>query len=219
MIKKTTGWFLDKLITLLDRKTGEREIRSFIEKYYARFQEKKPLAPKIQGDLQDLERIMVKLGWLNQSISAAGLEMQPGEINRDWLVLFENHQVMSKLGLAPGTGKYLDRLDAHPPSKFRALISATLEELLRHVEVRREKSFGKFVPGLPDNQKMLEKHDLCILFSKAACRHHDLRFLNAAFKLNEWHMKRYRRLLPNECLARFLLALAEQELCAKELLI
>ncbi len=94
----------------------------------------------------------------------------------------------------------------------------TLENLLRQVEVKRERSLRKFTREISTDQQKLERCDVSILFSRVARRRRDLRFLNAALKLNEWNMHEFKDAANDVCTARLLIALAEQEISAKELL-
>jgi len=64
-----------------------------------------------------------------------------------------------------------------------------------------------------------EKIAMAIFFSCYARRHEDLRFLNAAFKLNEWLASDYKKMKGTALRLYFLKALAEQEISAKELLV
>jgi len=57
---------------------------------------------------------------------------------------------------------------------------------------------------------------VAVLFARAARRRGDLRFLNAAFKLNDWAYPVHRRIRPGPRLARYLLSLAEQETAVSE---
>jgi hypothetical protein len=86
------------------------------------------------------------------------------------------------------------------------------------VEVKRQNALRKFSPILPTEAQWLERCDVSILFSRIARRRGDLRFLNAAFKMNEWYLKELRSLNMDTVQVRLLLALAEQELSAGELL-
>ena len=95
---------------------------------------------------------------------------------------------------------------------------ACMENLLRHVEVKRRQALRKFSPILSIEAQCLERCDVSILFSRFARRRGDLRFLNAALKMNEWYLKEVRSLNMDMVQVRLLLALAEQELSARELL-
>jgi hypothetical protein len=219
MIRKAAGWFLDKLISWMEKKERRVDARSFVEEHYTKFLKDISLTPGVRRDLHKLESLMVRLGWLQITTFSDYFIKEEQVIDADWLEKFESHQVISKGILVAGTGKYLDYLDEHPSPKNKLLVSTTLEDLLRHTEVKREQSFARFRTDLSKGQIDLERHTISILFSQAACRHNDLRFLNAAFKLNEWRMKDRIYRSNKENLARYMLALAEQELAAKELLV
>ncbi len=59
---------------------------------------------------------------------------------------------------------------------------------------------------------------IAILFARAARRRGDLRFLNAALKINDWAYSPHRRIRPGPRRGRYLLSLAEQEMALAEAL-
>lgn len=118
--------------------------------------------------------------------------------------------VLSKGVLARGTGAALYSLDCHGVE--RPFVDANLESLLRHVEVKRRQALQKISPAVEEDELWLERQDVAILFISATARRQDLRFLNAALKLNDWSYREYTKRRRNvSSKARFLLALAEQE--------
>lgn len=114
-------------------------------------------------------------------------------------------KIVTGRGVAPGTG---DSLLWH--FENGALLDAELETLLRHVEVKRRQCLQLDPPGAVEDF-WLERHAVAILFCRAARAHGDWRLLNAALKLNDWAFPAQRRLPAGDRLARYLLALAEQE--------
>jgi hypothetical protein len=135
-----------------------------------------------------------------------------------WLNSLTDGQVLQKNVLIAGTGQYLDLLAAQPGRGHGELVEANLEILLRHTEVKRRRCFSALRPPAPPEQLWFERHDIAILFCHQARRYGDLRFLNAAFKLNDWAFRRYRGCSDWKRLCRYLKALAEQEKAARELL-
>ena len=90
-----------------------------------------------------------------------------------------------------------------------------MECLLRHVEVRRKDSLPT-LPTLADPDRQLIRHDIALCFVTATRRWDDIRFLNAALKLNDWAYRSYRRGSITQPLSRYLLALTECELALIE---
>jgi len=138
---------------------------------------------------------------------------------QEWAANLPGGKVVSKAGLQADTGTYLDALEREGRPEDQEFLLTSLESLLRHVEVRRKKCFPNLDPPSSPERLWLEKHDIAILFCRHACRTGDLRFLNAAFKLNDWAFKTHERRTPTKpCLARYRLALKEQERAVEELL-
>lgn len=96
---------------------------------------------------------------------------------------------------------------------------AEMEKTLRHVEVKRRQCFvSREAPRLTQTQLWVKRHKTAILFCRYARLHCDLRYLNAAFKLNDWAFRRYQHSHPSDAKSLYLAALQEQELTAQELL-
>jgi hypothetical protein len=83
-----------------------------------------------------------------------------------------------------------------------------LEGLLRHVEVRRKACLSLRRAENPMD-RWYEVHDTAILFARTALRLGDLRYLNAAMKLNDWALRVHRRSVPADLLVRFVLSVSE----------
>jgi len=58
---------------------------------------------------------------------------------------------------------------------------------------------------------------ISILFSRVSRRHHDLRFLNTAFKMNDWNYPIIKSAHTQKLLIIYLLALTEQEISSVEM--
>ena len=139
---------------------------------------------------------------------------------RVWRSALRPKGVLDAGKFAPGAGRFLDTLDALGDPSDQAFALEQSERLMRHVEVRREFALSQSFLDLPAAQLLLERWDVAILFSRISARHRDLRFLNTAFKLNDWSLRRLSRRtgsLDADHRARFLLSLAEQESAAGEL--
>ena len=212
MLKKIMGGLLAWLADRLDHTVKQEDVRTFIQNQYRRLHVKKTLPLEIEQDLALTAAILVELGWLN---GPAGQlehvkEMScPYGLDVEWF---------GKRGLMPNAGKALDWLDTHASEQDQQVVHQVMEKLLRHVEVRRERSLRKFTDAVTLPQAWLERCDISILFSRFARRHNDLRFLNTALKMNEWYLKVYNSSANDTMTARFVLALAEQELSVRELL-
>ncbi len=118
----------------------------------------------------------------------------------------------------PGLASALDWMDAHGSADQKAFAALWLEKLLRHVEVRRKSCLPVLTASVFADQLWLERHAIAALFCRVARRHHDLRFLNAAFKLNDWAFTDPQSKSSPALLSAFLQALEEQETAARELL-
>ncbi len=97
-----------------------------------------------------------------------------------------------------------------------SILTDMLEHLLRHIEVRRRGCFQQRFWQREDSWSM--RHRAALLLSEYALRVKDLRFLNAALKLNDWAFPRYRRGSSRKNLPLYLAALHSQECAVRELL-
>lgn len=96
-------------------------------------------------------------------------------------------------------------------------IRPLLDALLRHVEIRRKRSLQLSADQRP-SQRWFEVHDSAILLARSARTYMDLRYLNAALKLNDWALPVHRRSVPADLLARYLLAVSEVRLAVEKML-
>lgn len=116
----------------------------------------------------------------------------------------------------PGAGQHLDVLAAAGDPQDAGLVANGFESLLRHVETRRRSALT--LRNSHDHREgWLEKHHVAVALSRHSCRTRDLRWLNAALKLNDWAFPVHQRLRPSLQLAHYLRAVAEQEAAAREL--
>ena len=139
------------------------------------------------------------------------------EIQR-WIDSVPKGKVVTAKRLVAGSGRWLDSIGAADDRHPRPFLLTSIESLLRNVEVRRRRALEPVDPQADGEQSWLEKHDVAILLARHSRRTADLRMLNATFKLNDWAFSKHRRLGGGRTLARYLFALAEQELAARELL-
>ena len=218
MIKRLTGRLLEKLAALFSHETSREDIEGYVCGQYRRFQKKGHLSPACLADLAELSGLMNDLGWLEGEKDKVGKKEGDTRVDIRWMEQFKNKKIFSRGALLPGSGKALDLLDESDRGKDKTLVADTMEKLLRHVEVKREKSLNKFAEEIGERQVWLERLDVSLLFSRAARRHRDLRFLNTSLKMNEWYLRQIKPSALDEVNARLLLALAEQEKSAGELL-
>lgn len=209
MTKQGMGHMLDGLLRSFDQEVNVEDLRAAVEDGYHRLACEGNLPQEVRQDLRLLENLMVSLGWQTYGSPAKLENRQPSAT--DFGDLDIEHCFVRGI-LRPGCGRYLDLISSIGPQA-----DALMERLLRHVEVKRQKALRKFAPDLSAEAQWLERCDVSILFSHYARRRKDLRFLNAALKMNEWYLKESQR-GTDAVQARLLLALAEQELSAGELL-
>jgi hypothetical protein len=112
----------------------------------------------------------------------------------------------------------LDWLAEHGDTAAKALVNDNLERLLRHVEVKRKDALVAQQDKLDVDALWLERHAVAVLFCHQAIRSHDLRFLNAALKLNDWAFPYYQKPVSEIRLAGYVQALTVQEQATQELL-
>lgn len=193
------------------------QVENFVKQSWARIQ-------VIPGDALGSERKRIgdnlnSLGWVPEvPAETAEVDMERStntEKALDWLRGRPDEKVIQRGMVSSGCGLNLDALLNAGLAKQ---IYANMEDLLRHVEVRREKCLQDFSPSLSDRERWLERLDICILFSRWSRGQNDLRFLNAVFKLHDFWFSRLKNSRDANVFSRFCLSLAEQELSAKEML-
>jgi hypothetical protein len=133
-----------------------------------------------------------------------------------WLTRLGDQKIISRAGLAIGTGAALTTFLVQPASARSFSLESTMEALLRHIETRRQSGLS-LSPASEGSDPWMEWLAVAILFSRASRLWSDLRFLNAAVKLNDWGYPSHRHLRLGPRLARYLLSLAEQEAAYEEL--
>jgi len=218
MMRKVLARLLESCAKRLEGFTPPEEIKTTILKGVFELRIPDNADAKLQKEMDDLKALLWQLGWLKEEqivLTEAHPLLKPDE---NWRALLDQERIFDAQGWQGGSaGKLLCLLEESDPLVQQA-IKRTMEALLRHVEVKRQKSLQKFQPPLARPQQRLERHAISILFSRYARQKSDLRFLNAALKMNEWFAKQDPRktsMLEKVCRLR---ALAEQELSARELL-
>lgn len=218
-----TGIF--KLISFLIRQFDgyltSAEIKTFVLKKYYSIRQKEPKAELMLSDLERVKDNLITLGWIegkkvipNQK-QGTNKKISPEAV--EWVNCLEDGKVINQGIVANGTGVNLDLLD-ECSEDLKGFTAEVLESLLKHVEVKRKKALKTFSQDFSDGNMLLEGAAISILFSRAARRHMDLRFLNAALKINDWYYPKVRIAVDGKTLIYYLLALTEQEISAVELL-
>jgi hypothetical protein len=137
-----------------------------------------------------------------------------GQIDK-WRKTFLDRPPRWQVAVEPGMiGKLSVLLDDDPAAQDGDL-HPVVESLLRHVELRRERALERIKAWGPE-PFWLERHEAAILLAAATRRSHDPRYLNAAFKLNDyaWRAHRHFRLDPRH--VKYLRSLAEAELALRK---
>ena len=165
------------------------------------------------------ERIQAFLSAHTDAVKAnpAFSEMDAG-IAADWHKSLPDGKPFTKDAFVPGLASVLEWMDAHGAKDQKAFATTWLEKLLRHVEVRRKACLPALTLPVSPDQLLLERYAIAALFCRVARRHHDLRYLNAAFKLNDWAFANAQSKSSPVLLSAFLHALEEQETTIRELL-
>lgn len=136
---------------------------------------------------------------------------------RSWLSSLGREALVVRSVVRKDAGRMLDLLDCDTPHASQQRISRYFETLLRHVEVKRVQCLSQFTPAVDDRvERVLQYLDVAILFSRHARRARDIRFLNAALKLNDWAIYGDVPQADPVVDARLLLSLAEQEFAYTE---
>jgi len=216
VIRRFTAALIDAVLRRLDRSASAADQYTCLRNPLLTFarQPQKWDAPT-QNDLYQAWQSAAEMGVLSGDQPFTGGRPWPYVSLDDaklWFAALPGGKPFAKAGFSAGLGQCLDVLDSsgHPaaPDLF--------ERTLRHVEVKRQDCLSSPIGDAPTSL-WLERHDVTLAFCRVTRRHNDLRFLNAALKMTDWYAKRYRSAgsHPAES-ARFLLALAVQEACARE---
>lgn len=226
MIRETLVHICTTAESILKATPSAGEVRQVILETFSSLSSLGPdnITPTAGRDVALTAKLLGNLQWLtyvpayqSDSVVDSGLAVRACE----WREGLPAGGVLDGGKFAAGSGLFLDILDGQGASGDRLFALDAAERLLRHVEFKRQLALAQSFPDLQPNRLMTERCDVAILFARAAVRHCDLRFLNAALKMNDWSLKRYgrrQRSLSVEQRARFMLSLAEQEFAAGALL-
>lgn len=206
---------------LLDGWVSSSKIKDFVIKKYFGLYLKTNEAENIWGELNELNKNLVSLGWINQSeVSKKDKSIHKKAIKLNtvhWLQKLENSRVINQGIIAKDAGVSLDLLDKSGED-LKGFTSRAIESLLKLVETKRKKALKAFSPNLTTEVILYEGLRISIMFSRVSRRNCDLRFLNTAIKMNDWYYPVFKSAHTGKLLMNYLLALTEQEITASEML-
>jgi hypothetical protein len=176
---------------------------------------------EISQDLWQFYEILLVLGWVKLQKNPFNAYSFKKQVLLPELMAWKKDlwdgKVIRTGIVKTGAGFYLDQADLNEAVFHDSFVSDNLESILKHIETRREESLQDFDPVVDGEGLWFERLDIVILLARAARRKKDPRFLNTAFKLNDWYYSKLKRKSTQPEMVRFLLALAEQEYTFKEL--
>ena len=227
MIRRLLAGILNFLIRWADDSVPNEELQKRLLRAFSialhRYQEDpSKFSARASADLAGTASDLAKAGLINQvptelqSLAAtANLDLGTA---RAWRSRLSENKMLIKSTFAVGSGEMLDALDEAGNEEENTFVSACLESLLRHVEVKRKKSLTLTFPVITGSDLFIERQRVILLFCRAASRRKDYRLLNAVFKLNDWSLKAFnpKRQNPDELCSQTR-ALAAAEACAREM--
>jgi hypothetical protein len=111
--------------------------------------------------------------------------------------------------LVSGAAVWFESAVAEQPADVG--VRSAAERLLRHVEVKRSNCLMSADQSLPIEQQCLDRYRCSVAFVRLSESTGDLRFLNAAMKINDWAIKSRQKLSAGQATAKLLLSVALQE--------
>ena len=217
MVSKITSFFVGSLKGCLPAS----KIKAFVLKKYDHLNNEQQIVWSSDRKLIELKTNMANLGWikLNEPLLSVkeSYEEDYGSKVYNWINDLKNGRIIDRGIIAKSAGANLDWLDDNNKdlNGFKAM---ALESILRIVEVKRKKIIDSFPREMTVDEKYQEGLMISILLCRASRRHADLRYLNAALKMNDWYYLIFRSKPLEKSLICYLLALTEQEISAAELL-
>ena len=197
------------------------EIKEFVLKKYYQLNIEPKKGERVDSELVELKTNLANLGWIELEEPVQSEKKNTDEDERSnvyqWFNNLKNSRIIDQGIIANGAGANLDWLD-EKNEDLNGFTSMALESILRIVEVKRKKILKAFSQELTSDEKIREGLRISILLSRASRRHDDLRYLNAALKMNDWYYPIFRSAVSGKSLIYYLLALTEQEKSAAELL-
>jgi hypothetical protein len=188
MIRRLIAWKLRLMIRLLDDSVPAEKLQAYLKAH----------APEI-GDVPTPNEFSKEavLNWIESIRKDNKKIWQEMDANQREMILFIDH--------------YGSRVQ-------KENILRVMELLLRHVEVKRKKSFIENEKNHRNSDQVWEKRfETSLLFCEFTKRHDDLRYINASIKINDWAFHHFRFKGKSQVRDKFLLALQIQEKLAKRL--
>lgn len=163
--------------------------------------------------------LLVELGYLDPvqpTVSVMRGDVLPTHNEAHaWMDELAGRMPVSRDGVPPGTSVMLASLLESEGASAGEFVIGCVERLLRHVELRRIQAFPS-TTGTRADDLWLEKHQAAILLARAAEILDDLRYLNAALKLNDLAYPAHRHFQNDLRHILYIRALAEQELALRK---
>ena len=206
------GSLVEALATRIEKAHTQEQISRYARNAYRRLSHD---LETLEDDAADDVRRAARLLSLDSSTRHPTNADHPDaslEPAMQWLGALGDDPVVVHSVVRKDAGRMLDVIDGSAPEAVRERIRVHLETLMRHVEVKREDCLSRFEPTVEDRtQRALQYLNVAILFSRRAKREMDIRFLNAALKLNDWAIYADFPQAGSVVDARLLLSVAEQE--------
>jgi hypothetical protein len=196
------------------------ETKGFVTNKYTILSLKKIETQNMREEFQKLKDNLITLGWIEKTEAVYKKKIKEGKLVSnaiEWINNLEDGKVINNGIIVTDSGVNLDMLDENKED-LKGITFKSIESLLKYVEVKRQKALKAFSHDFSHEKRIQAGLEISILFSRVARRHLDLRFLNAALKLDDWYFPYFKSTHDEKSLIYFLLALTEQEISATELL-
>jgi len=200
---------------------SDSETKEFILGKYGDLNFDQQKSGVFEKELFQIRMNLAALGWIELKDSFP-IEKKLNDRNGrsivyQWFTNLKNGRIIEQGIIANGAGENLDWLDENNEDLDGHKAEA-IESILKIVEVKRKKTMEAFSRELTYDEKVQEGLRISILISRASRRHKDLRYLNAALKLNDWYFSICRKTKSKQTQVFYLLALTEQERSVAEML-
>ena len=212
------GSLLKTLANRIEKVHTREQIAKYVQQTYRRAS--RQLGSLDARAVSDIRRAAALLGLDDTTVTTDEPVIENThelEAAKSWLSSVGPQALVVRSVVRKDAGRMLDLLDCDTPHTSLQRISRHFETLLRHVEVKRVQCLSQFAPAVDDRvEQVLQYLDVAIVFSRHARRARDIRFLNAALKLNDWAIYGDVSQTGPVVDARLLLSLAEQEFTYSE---
>ena len=225
ILEKVGKWIIDLGTHMLDDHVPSENLRSFLTSGLDRATEHIKDNPSSIPAESVVEIILARelIERINMQLTSPinGLQAHPSEkLNLDqitaWIERLPKNRIVTSDWLILGSGDVLLWLNDHQPPHLQGFFHENMERTLRHIEVKRKAALQMRTPSTT-NVTWMERHAVAIVFCRYTRDTGDVRYLNAALKLNDWAYPSHRKLSITSRLIRYLLALAEAEAAIREI--